>query len=275
MKATPCGVDPKRESQFGNDMTEYGLIGKSIGHSFSATYFNEKFKREGIDARYDLYPLENIDLLPALVRSRPRLAGLNVTIPYKVEVMKYLDFLSEEAEAIGAVNVIKITREGDSISMKGFNSDAYGFSESLGRILREYELSPCENDKYPDSFVLGTGGASKAVMWSLKKMGFHPQLVGRKRKEGCIAYEDLTEQAVEQSLLTVNCTPLGTSPDVNHAAPFPYQYLHEGQVCFDLVYNPTETLFMRKAQARGCIVSNGLDMLHLQAAGAWRIWTEG
>lgn len=255
-------------------MTEYGLIGKTIGHSFSATYFNEKFKREGIDARYDLYPLENIDLLPTLVSSHPALAGLNVTIPYKVEVLKYLDSLSEEAEAIGAVNVIRITRDGDNLTMKGFNSDAYGFSESLRGVLEKAGVKPTKNGATPDAFVLGTGGASKAVMWSLRKMGFHPQLVGRRRKEGCMAYDDLTPQGIADASLVVNCTPLGTSPDVNAAAPFPYQYLHRGQICFDLVYNPSETLFMRIAKAHGCTVSNGLEMLHLQAAGAWKIWTE-
>lgn len=255
-------------------MTEFGLIGKTIGHSFSATFFNEKFKREGIDARYDLYPLENIDLLPALISSHPMLTGLNVTIPYKVEVLKYLDSLSDEAEAIGAVNVIRITRDGNNISLKGFNSDAYGFTESLRGVLKKAVVTPTAVHTTPDAFVLGTGGASKAIMWSLQKMGFRPQLVGRKRKENCIAYEDLTPQEVANAMVIVNCTPLGTSPDVNAAAPFPYQYLHKGQVCFDLVYNPSETLFMRIAKAHGCIVSNGLEMLHLQAAGAWKIWTE-
>lgn len=255
-------------------MTEYGLIGKTLGHSFSATFFNEKFKREGIDARYNLYPLDNIDLLPALISSHPGLAGLNVTIPYKVDVMKYLDSLSEEAEAIGAVNVIRISREGGRINLKGFNSDAYGFSESLRGVLEKAGVKPTGHADSPDAFVLGTGGASKAVVWSLRNMGFTPQLVGRHRKPDCIAYEDLTPQDVCYASLIVNCTPLGTSPDTDKAAPFPYQYLQKGQVCFDLVYNPAETLFMRISKAHGCTVSNGLEMLHLQAVGAWKIWTE-
>lgn len=255
-------------------MTEYGLIGKQIGHSFSAIYFNEKFKREGIDARYDLYPLEDISLFRALVAAHPTLVGLNVTIPYKVDVIKYLDSLSEEAEAIGAVNVIRIRREGGKVTLKGFNSDAYGFSESLRDVLEKSGVSPSGRTSSPDALVLGTGGASRAVMWSLRNMGFNPQLVGRQRKPGCIAYGDLTPQGVADALLIVNCTPLGTSPNTETAAPFPYQYLHKGQVCFDLVYNPSETLFMRLAKAHGCTVSNGLEMLRLQAVGAWRIWNE-
>lgn len=261
-------------TQYRFKMIEFGLIGKTIGHSFSATYFNEKFKREGIDARYDLYPLEDITLLPSLISSHPHLAGVNVTIPYKVDVLKYLDTLSHEAEAIGAVNVIKITRDGNRVMLRGYNSDAYGFTESLRRVLDKSGQSPTGDSTKADAFVLGTGGASKAVIWSLQKLGFYPRLVGRKRKENCIAYEDLTPQEVANAVLIVNCTPLGTSPDVNTVAPFPYQYLHEGQICFDLVYNPAETLFMRIAKAHGCIVSNGLEMLHLQAEGAWKIWTE-
>lgn len=256
---------------------EFGLIGKTLGHSFSAKYFNEKFEREGIPARYDLYPLSNIDLLPALINEHPLLKGLNVTIPYKVEVLKYLDGLSEEAEGIGAVNVIKITRDERSgrTLLKGFNSDAFGFTESMKEVLKKADFNMTSNDvEKPLALVLGTGGASKAVVWSMHNLGFETQLVGRNHREDCVAYEELTREIVYRAKAVINCTPLGTSPDVNKAAPFPYEYLHEGQICFDLVYNPSETLFMKICKAHGCIVSNGLEMLRLQAVGAWKIWND-
>lgn len=252
--------------------TEYGLIGRVLGHSYSAKYFNEKFQREGIDARYDLYPLATIDLFPHLLERHPRLAGLNVTIPYKVDVMRYLDSFSEEAEGIGAVNVIKITRIGDRTVLKGYNSDAYGFSESLKNVMAVAGYDPGLHTGTPTALVLGTGGASKAVVWSLKRLGFAPQLVGRTHRDDCLQYGELTPGQVNGAALVVNCTPLGTSPDTDKAAPFPYQYLRKGQICFDLVYNPAETLFMRICKAHGCTVSNGLEMLRLQAVGAWRVW---
>lgn len=255
---------------------EYGLIGKVLGHSFSAKYFNEKFEREHIDAHYDLYPLETIDLFPSLIEKHPLLVGLNVTIPYKVEVMKYLDSLSEEAKGIGAVNVIKISRDSESgkVTLKGFNSDAYGFTESLKQVFANAGYFPENEINKPSALVLGTGGASKAVVWSLHNLGFNTQLVGRTHRDDCLAYAELTPEMVRGAKVVVNCTPLGMSPNVDTAAPFPYQHLHEGQICFDLVYNPAETLFMKLCAAQGCVVSNGLEMLRLQAVGAWNIWNE-
>lgn len=258
------------------DFKEYGLIGKTLGHSFSAKYFNEKFEREDIHAKYSLFPLEDITLFPTLIAEHPMLAGLNVTIPYKVEVIRYLDALSEEAEAIGAVNVIKIKR--DNVSgktiLKGYNSDAYGFTVSMKEVMTSAGFSPSNCEEKPIALVLGTGGASKAVVWSMKKLGFETQLVGRTHRENCLSYDELTPDMVDSSKVVINCTPLGTSPDTNKAASFPYQYLHKGQICFDLVYNPAETLFMKLCSAHGCVVSNGLEMLRLQAVGAWRIWNE-
>ncbi len=255
---------------------EFGLIGKVLGHSFSAKYFNEKFEREGIDAKYELFPLETIDLFPRLIASHPLLKGLNVTIPYKVEVIKYLDGLSEEAQEIGAVNVIKFIRDanGEGLRLKGYNSDAYGFSESMRQVLSSMGYEPEKDECKPLALILGTGGASRAVVWSMRKLGFDTQLVGRTHREDCLAYCELTPEMVNGAKAIVNCTPLGTSPDVNAAAPFPYEYLHAGQVCFDLVYNPAETLFMKICKAHGCTVSNGLEMLRLQAVGAWKIWNE-
>ncbi|MDE6018399.1 MAG: shikimate dehydrogenase [Muribaculaceae bacterium] len=255
---------------------EYGLIGKTLGHSFSAKYFNEKFMKEGISARYDLYPLPDVDLLPTLIKDHPQLKGLNVTIPYKVEVMKFLDDLSEEARGIGAVNVIKITRDSadGGYHLKGYNSDAYGFSESMKEVLNRSGFNISDNKDKPVALILGTGGASKAVVWSMRNLCFEPQLVGRTHRDDCLSYSELTPDMVYDSKVIVNCTPLGTSPDINRAAPFPYEYLHEGQICFDLVYNPEETLFMKLCKAHGCIVNNGLEMLRLQAIGAWKIWNE-
>mgnify|MGYP002963546567 CR=1 FL=1 len=244
-----------------------------LGHSYSAKYFNNKFESENIPARYDLYPLESIDMLPELIRSHPHLSGLNVTIPYKVDAVRYLDTLSEEAESIGAVNVIKIIRTPEGIFLKGFNSDAYGFMEAMKPLVRAAGITADTDSREPTALVLGTGGASRAVIWSLRKLGFTPQSVGRRSKENCMAYEELTPELIHDAGAVVNCTPLGTSPDTNKAAPFPYQYLHKGQICFDLVYNPAETLFMRICKAHGCMVSNGLEMLRLQAEGAWKIWT--
>ena len=254
---------------------EFGLIGKVLGHSFSARYFNDKFERECIPARYDLYPLESIDLLPGLIESHPLLVGLNVTIPYKVEVMRYLDELSEEAREIGAVNVVRITRGGNGgYSLKGFNSDAYGFTESMRQVLESAAAMPNDDGERPLALILGTGGASRAVVWSMRRLGFATQLVGRTHREDCLEYGELTPDIVYGARAVINCTPLGTSPDINSAPPFPFQYLHEGQVCFDLVYNPAETLFMKICKAHGCTVSNGLEMLRLQAVGAWKIWNE-
>lgn len=255
---------------------EYGLIGKVLGHSFSAKYFNEKFEREHIDAHYDLYPLESIDLFPALIEEHPLLVGLNVTIPYKVEVMKYLDSLSEEAEGIGAVNVIKISRNTDSgkVTLKGFNSDAYGFTESLKKVFATAGYKSENESNNNLALILGTGGASKAIVWSLHNLGFETQLVGRTHREDCLSYDELTPEMVSGAKVVVNCTPLGMSPNVDTAAPLPYQFLHEGQICFDLVYNPAETLFMKLCAAQGCVVSNGLEMLRLQAVGAWKIWND-
>lgn len=257
--------------------TEYGLIGRVIGHSYSAKYFNEKFKCENINARYDLYPLSTIDLLPNLIDSHPYLVGLNVTIPYKVEVIPYLDALNEEAEAIGAVNVIKITRDINRVFLKGYNSDAFGFTESMKHILCETGITTSDINSRPlklNALILGTGGASRAVVWSMQKLGFSTQLVGRVHRDNCLAYEELLPNLISEATVIVNCTPLGTNPDVDKAAPIPYRYLHKGQICFDLVYNPAETLFMRLCKAQGCVVSNGLEMLRLQAVGAWKIWND-
>lgn len=255
-------------------MKEYGLIGKVLGHSYSAKYFNEKFTREGLDAVYSLFPLPEITDFPRLVNDHPDLAGLNVTIPYKVDVIPFLDGLSEEAEGIGAVNVIKISRNNGKYKLIGYNSDAYGFTESLKHVMQAGgKVLPADGGR-DAAVVLGTGGASKAVVWSLRRLGFMPQLVGRSHRDNCLAYNEVTRELISDAAVIVNATPLGMSPDIDTAPPIPYEYLDGSQVCFDLVYNPEQTLFMLKCKAYDCIVSNGLEMLRLQAEGAWRIWNE-
>lgn len=248
-------------------MTLYGLIGYPLGHSWSARLFNEKFEREGLDARYDLYELPSVsDVLP-LVGGNPALAGLNVTIPYKQQIIPLLDSLSPEAEEAGAVNTVRIVREADGLPrLIGYNTDIIGFRDSVAPMLAGVP------EKRHTALVLGNGGACRAVCVALRSMGWNPVVVSRSGGEGVVTYADLTPQLVHDSGLVVNCTPLGMSPNVNAAPPFPYQYLHAGQVCFDLVYNPEETLFMRIARAHGCKVSNGLAMLRGQAEAAWKIW---
>lgn len=243
----------------------YGLIGKKLGHSFSADFFNEKFSREGIDECYKLFPLNNIDELPLLLSKYPDLKGLNVTIPYKQEVMKYLNAVSEDAKAIGAVNVIKITRNNNHIFLKGYNSDFIGFIDSLKPLLKPY---------MKNALILGTGGASKAVGYALNQLGIEVKFVSRKSGNNYITYDQLDKDIIERNLLIVNTTPLGMSPDIESYPPIPYQYLSDRHLCYDLVYNPTETEFLKKAKEKGAETKNGLEMLYGQAVGAWAIWSE-
>lgn len=244
-------------------MVKYGLIGKKIGHSFSANFFNEKFSREGIDARYFLFPLEKISEFPDLIKNNPELQGLNVTIPYKQDVMTYLDELSEAVRKIGAVNVIKFIRKDGRTLLKGFNSDYIGFQESL---------QPLLSDKIKSALILGTGGASKAVDYVLKNFGLKVTFVSRTPKEGQLSYDQLTSDVIENNPLIVNTTPLGMFPDVENYPPIPYQFLTPNHLCFDIIYNPEVTEFMKKAAKQGARVKNGQEMLIGQAVAAWNIW---
>ncbi|MCH5235737.1 MAG: shikimate dehydrogenase [Muribaculaceae bacterium] len=243
----------------------YGLIGKKIGHSFSANFFNNKFQQEGIDNRYELFPLPSIDVFPTLLEENPDLEGLNVTIPYKQEVIKYLDSLSEDAIEIGAVNVIKFTKEGDITYLTGYNSDSIGFRDSLIPLMRP---------EIKKALVLGTGGASKAVTYVLKNLGLDVTLVSRTPKEGELGYDQLDKDIISDNLLIVNTTPLGMYPDVETFPPIPYQFLTDKHICYDVVYNPEETEFLKKAKEMGAAVKNGIEMLHLQAIAAWDIWNK-
>lgn len=243
----------------------YGLIGKKLSHSFSADFFNDKFSREGINESYHLFPLESIDSLPSLINRYSDLKGLNVTIPYKKEVIKYLDQLSEEAEEIGAVNVIKIERNQDKITLKGYNTDAIGFEKSLVPVMRP---------EIKQALVLGTGGASKAVEFVMKKLGIEYKFVSRNPLPGQLIYLDLNSDTLKDNMLIVNTTPLGMFPNIKECPNLPYEMINNSHVCFDLVYNPEETEFLKKVKEKGATVKNGLEMLHLQALAAWDIWKD-
>lgn len=243
----------------------YGLIGRKLGHSFSANFFNKKFKEENINETYRLLPLENIEELPEILVKYPDLKGLNVTIPYKEEVIRYLSEISEEARQIGAVNVIKIVRKNNLINLKGYNSDCYGFKESLVPLLR----SDIKN-----ALILGTGGASKAVAYVLNSLGIKITFVSRHPKENQLSYENIDEGVLNRNLLVVNTTPLGMFPEVFDYPALPYQYLTKEHVCYDLVYNPLETEFMKHSEKYGAKVKNGFEMLKLQAIKAWEIWNK-
>jgi shikimate dehydrogenase len=243
---------------------QYGLIGRRIGHSFSERFFGEKFRREGIDASYGLFPLPSIDELPALIQSMPQLQGFNVTIPYKEEVMVYLDSLDPEAQEVGAVNCVKI----ENGKLRGYNTDVYGFRNSLLGFLGE---------ERPYALVLGTGGAAKAVTYVLRGLGIDYISVSRSGKDGAVTYEDLIADAdiVGSHRLIVNTTPLGTYPDVDSAPVIPWEAVLPVHYLFDLVYNPEQTLFMKKGAALGARVMNGYEMLVGQAERSWEIWVPG
>lgn len=242
----------------------YGLIGNPLGHSFSADFFNDKFEREGINERYELFPLPEIDRLPDLLKAHPDLKGLNVTIPYKEKVISYLTALSDDARVIGAVNVIKISDNGKKLT--GYNSDAIGFRDTIQPLIKPYMRK---------ALVLGTGGASRAVAYVLRNLGLEVTKVSRHPEEGELSYDGLTPEVMESSHVIVNTTPLGMWPNTDQAPPLPYHLLTPEHLCYDLVYNPEVTKFMALSEKQGAAVKNGLDMLHGQALAAWRIWTEG
>lgn len=246
-------------------MITFGLVGHPLGHSFSQAFFTAKFKNEDIDAQYLNFDIDRLDKIRTILESNPTLSGFNVTIPYKLEVMKMLDSVSPEAAAIGAVNVVKVSREGGKIKLAGFNTDFIGFRDSLKPYLR------------PDirkALVLGTGGASRAVTHALDSLGIEWESVSRSKDKGSFTYRDLDEVTVASHKLIINTTPLGTWPDVISYPPIPYGGITAEHVCFDLVYNPSMTEFLRRAAERGATAVNGLGMLHGQAEAAWKIWTE-
>ena len=234
-------------------MQKYGLLGYPLGHSFSKTYFNQKFEAEKIDAEYLNFEIPSIKEIKNVIKENPELNGLNVTIPYKEQVIPYLDDLDDDARQIGAVNVIKFTKGlFGKLKLKGYNSDIIGFKQSIDPLLKE---------THRKALILGTGGASKAV--------FH---VSRKPKEFCITYDEITPKTMEQYTVIVNTTPLGMFPNIDSCPDIPYDLLTPNHLLYDLLYNPDETLFMKKGKEKGAVVKNGLEMLLLQAFAAWEIW---
>jgi shikimate dehydrogenase len=246
-------------------MKKFGLIGYPLAHSFSRSYFTAKFKDEGLDCAYENYPLESLGSIPGLIRSEPLLEGLNVTIPYKIEIIKYLDEIHDLAKKIGAVNVVKIDRQDSEPKLKGYNTDIYGFIESIKPLLRK---------DVKKAMILGTGGSSLAVAAGLEDLGIEYIQVSRNKNRGDITYNELGSQFIAEYPLVINATPVGTHPDDARSPNFPYKHLTHVNILFDLVYNPDQTLFMKKGISMGCRVSNGLEMLYKQALKSWEIWNE-
>lgn len=245
-------------------MKQYGLIGEKLGHSFSKRFFTEKFEKESIDAKYDLFELANIDMIADLFTEK-KPCGLNVTIPYKEQVIQYLDDIDQEAKEIGAVNTIQFRNVNGKIIKKGYNTDVIGFRDSLLPLLKEH---------HKKALILGTGGASKAVAFVLGKLGIEYKYVSRRAAEGSFTYGDLTQEVMAEYIVIVNSTPVGMFPKVDAAPEIPYQYITEKHLLYDLIYNPEETLFSKKGKEQGATTKTGLDMLYGQALASWKIWNE-
>ncbi len=246
-------------------MDKYGLIGYPLGHSFSISYFNEKFANEGIDAQYINFEIPTIEALPEVLASNPELKGLNVTIPYKEKVIPYLDNVSPEARAIGAVNVIRVTHKGNDVELKGFNSDVIGFTKSIESMLEKY---------HKKALILGTGGASKAINYGLRSLGLETVYVSRYERPDTIQYDKITPEVVQEYNVIVNCTPVGMYPHTEECPQLPYEAMDSHNILYDLIYNPDETMFMRRGAEFGANVKNGLEMLLLQAFASWEFWNE-
>lgn len=245
-------------------MRTFGLIGYPLAHSFSKKFFTEKFAEEGIaDHQYELFPIENIAAVVSLIAADVSLAGLNVTIPHKVGVMTYLNELDPAAETIGAVNCISIQHKDGQTWLKGFNTDAYGFQESLKPYLKKH---------HTHALILGDGGAAKAVKYVLDQLQLTYLSVVRTAAPNAILYSDLSEELLQKHQVIINTTPLGTFPNVEAAPAIPYQWLTAQHLAYDLVYNPEETEFLKRAKAKGAAIKNGFEMLQLQAERSWFIW---
>lgn len=247
-------------------MKTFGLIGHRLGYSFSRNFFTEKFQRENLtNHEYVNFELDSISEFPRIFEQGKEIGGLNCTIPYKQQIMQYLDEIDPEAAQVGAVNTVKITYKEGRRFLKGFNTDIYGFENSL---------KPMLDEKHKKALILGTGGASKAIKHILNKSGidFVSASIEEQLFEKEIRYHQIDEQLLKEYLIVIQATPVGTFPNVDQCPDIPYQYISSNHVCFDLVYNPEETMFLKKAKAQGAKTKNGLEMLHLQALKAWEIW---
>lgn len=243
-------------------MNTYGLIGYPLGHSFSQRFFTQKFEEEQIEAQYLNFELEDLTTIKEVLKDKT-IKGLNVTIPYKKDIFAYLDEVSDEAKAIGAVNVIKLIRENNQLKLVGYNSDIFGFKGSIRPLLKPF---------HQKALVLGTGGASNAIKVGLSQLGITTQSVSRTKQDDTITYNEVTKEVLTEYNIIVNCTPLGTYPNIEGAPDIPYQHLSTQHLLYDLVYNPAETSFLRQGRVQGATTKNGLEMLYLQAIKAWEIW---
>lgn len=242
----------------------FGLIGHPLGHSFSQKFFTEKFRREGIDAEYRNFDIPEISQIADILQDNV-VCGLNVTIPYKMQIIPFLDKLDDNAQSIGSVNVIKPIRNGTALTTTGYNTDIVGFHNSL---------VPHLQDCHRSALVLGTGGASRAVAHCLRSLGIAVDFASRAQGIGRIAYSELTEHTISSHLIIVNTTPLGMFPNVDSCPDIPYDGISSRHICFDLTYNPAETLFLHKSKLRGADTINGMEMLIGQALAAWKIWND-
>ena len=247
-------------------MKTYGLIGHRLGYSFSRKFFTEKFAAEKLMAyEYVNFELDSINEFPGVFRQGKDICGLNCTIPYKQEIMQFMDEIDPEATQIGAVNTVKITNRDGKRVLKGFNTDAYGFEKSLQSMLEK---------KHQKALILGTGGASKAIKHVLNKLdiSYLSASIEEQLFEKEIRYNQIDNELLKEYLIIIHATPIGTFPNVDNCPDIPYQSITSDHVLFDLVYNPEETLFLKKGKAQGAKTKNGLEMLHLQAIRAWEIW---
>ena len=241
----------------------FGLLGRNISYSFSKGYFTEKFSKEHFEGcSYENFDIPDINYFTELRKNNTDLNGLNVTIPYKQDILPFLDKLSKNASEIGAINTIKFTKKG---KLKGYNTDYYGFLKSLEPLLEPH---------HKKALILGTGGASKGVAFALDKLDIAYTFVSREAKENCIDYGLINATTFDNYQIIINCTPVGTSPNVDAFPLIPYEYFTEKHIAYDLIYNPAETQFLSKAKAQGAQIKNGLDMLIFQAEKAWKIWNK-
>lgn len=247
-------------------MKKYGLIGYPLTHSFSKRFFTEKFETENIESSYDNFEIDSIQKFPEIIRNNPKLIGLNVTIPYKEQVIPFLNELNDSAQKIGAVNTVKITRTSTGVYLKGFNTDTFGFENSIKPLLKEY---------HKKALILGTGGASKALKFVLNKLGIEFISASiEELKDNEIRYDEVDEKMMAERLLIINATPLGTYPKTESFPAIPYEFITEKHLLFDLVYNPEVTQFMARGKARGATVKNGYEMLLGQALRSYEIWNK-
>lgn len=242
---------------------KFGLIGKDISYSFSKKYFTEKFSQDLFnDCVYENFDIPTIEEFPNILKNNLDLKGLNVTIPYKKAIIPYLDTLSEKAFKIGAVNVIRFTKKGN---LKGCNSDWYGFKKSLEPLLQPH---------HKKALILGTGGAAKAIAFALEQIGILYTYVSREASENAIDYNRVNITTFDNYQIIINCTPVGTSPNTKEFPPIPYEFFTDKHIAFDLIYNPEETQFLKKAKKKGALTKNGHEMLVFQAEKAWKIWNK-